>query len=56
MSYYRVCHLCGAAARTKKKAAQGVSSTQGGKVEKVLTAQFPPPILHEKTKNARRFA
>ena len=40
----------------KWETALGVSSTQGGMVEKVLTAQFPPPILHENTKNARRFA
>lgn len=63
MSYYRVCPLCGAALDPgescdcdKKETALGVSSTQGGMVEKVLTAKFPPPILHEKTKNARRFA
>ena len=64
MSYYRVCPLCGAAldpgercdCQDKEEAALGVSSTQGGMVEQVLTAKFPPPILHEKTKNARRFA
>ena len=64
MSYYRVCPLCGAAldpgercdCQDKEEATLGVSSTQGGMVEQVLTAKFPPPILHEKTKNARRFA
>ena len=64
MSYYKTCPLCGCHfdpgevcdCTDKEEAALGVSSTQGGMVEKVLTAKFPPPILHEKTKNARRFA
>ena len=45
MSYYRVCPICGAAldpgelcdCKDKEKAAQGVSSTQSGMVEQVLT-------------------
>lgn len=45
MSYYRVCPLCGAAldpgercdCQDKEEAALGVSSTQGGMVEQVLT-------------------
>ena len=40
----------------RKKEAAPVLQHQNGRVEKVLTAQFPPPILHEKKKNARRFA
>lgn len=63
MSYYRVCPLCGAAldpgercdCQDKEEAAP-VLQHQNGRVEKVLTAKFPPPILHENTKNARRFA
>ena len=63
MSYYRVCPLCGAAldpgercdCQDKEEAAP-VLQHQNGRVEKVLTAKFPPPILHEKKKNARRFA
>ena len=51
--------ICGfniaAMLRIKKEAAP-VLQHQNGKVEKVLTAKFPPPILHENTKNARRFA
>ena len=45
MSYYRVCPICGAAldpgelcdCKDKEEAAQGVSSTQSGMVEQVLT-------------------
>ncbi len=59
MSYFRVCPLCGAALdpveqcedckneqrENKEKAAQGVSSTQGGGVETGLTAHISASSL-----------
>ena len=54
MSYYRVCPLCGAALDPgescdcdKKETALGVSSTQGGMVEQVLTDTVSASIIHE---------
>lgn len=54
MSYFKVCPICGSHldpgercdCQGKKEAAQGVTSTQGGKAEKVLESSDSASIVH----------